>query len=319
MSKYKNYIIIIFLLANISGCKDLKNSIQKFDHSLKGQNYNEEMRKKEKTQSEFVAKAKGYNFHNLDIRGLKTGVSRQTIEKFMRDNTSSSDEVIRSETFNSGTLGMERYAFYKAGESSEETVIAGITGADKSETAYFITRMKAYAYKTGPEIDVLANTLFEKYGPPSAISTRQQRSVKHRGGEYISSFGKESQVKVAYRYYWFFDKDGNLKPRQILSWNETRDYLNDLEHVEPPEARIKSVFKKYNVSKCRDNCGFGISALVADEYYKDLKARIVKSYNITISDLSILKKSMDQAELIIKSQEIERVRNSREKNKQVDL
>ena len=95
--------------------------------------------------------------------------------------------------------------------------------------------------------------------------------------------------------------------------------MNDLEHVEPPEARIKSVFKKYNVSKCRDNCGFGISALVADEYYKDLKARIVKSYNITISDLSILKKSMDQAELIIKSQEIERVRNSREKNKQVDL
>ena len=322
MLNYNRFLLIAIIFTNITGCtgfkksmKELGNSMKKFENDISGRSAEKEKVKeyRDKRAAANLANAKGFNFHNYDVIGFKTGKNSEYVKSFIRKNTTpSSSHSGFKQKYTSQT------SYYK----KDGAVIIGTTGIVEHDTAYYITRLKEYDYLTGPISDDLKKQLFKKYGPPTIIFTHEPDNYIGVGKQryYKNKYGKTVPEFFVTEYYWQFDKNGNLLPRNEklgYATSDTREYFTTTEMIKPPTLPARMVYNRFHVTKCDKNCSYQLTAAVNIRHY-DNADRVIR-YSITLADMVLLDKLVTKAKVKKETNKKEQLKKKRLKNMQIDL
>lgn len=322
MPNSNKLIIIILALTCVTACKEIK----KMEYAIQGRDYDKEMANKGKREADNIANAKGYNFHNYDVIGFKTGSNIDVVNNFIQKNSPSKHS-------RNGFKG--EFSNKTAYLNGQEAVLIGTTGIVAHDIAYYITRIKEYNHLSGPEKHNLTQQLFEKYGPPTISYTEEPKYIFGIGRQkyYKNEYGMTVPEALVTEYYWQFDKEGNLKPKNEelshmdhkffstkeykLLTSDTREYLDTTEMVRPPRLQAETIFNKFHVVRCQENCGFQLTVAVISRY-SDNVDRVIR-YSTTLVDMTILDDATSKAKEYKKKLKDEKLNKERNKNMQINL
>ena len=321
-------IIIMVVLTCVTACAGFKESMKSFEDTMNGRNSDEEKASRAKREATNAANAEGFNFHNYDVIGFETGVSSEVVDSFIQKNAPSTHSRTGFKGEYSSKLAYR--------EGHYETVVIGTTGAAEHNVAYYITRIKQYnPHLSGPIKQNFTKQLFDKYGPPTIVFTEEPDTIFGIGEQkyYVNEYGMKVPEALVTEYYWQFDKNGNLKPKDEelshldhkffstdqykLLTSDTRKYLTYTEMIRPPRQTADEIFNKFHIVRCSDNCGFQLTAAVITR--RSNSADRVIRYSITLADMSLLGDATAKSKENYKKRMEDDLRKSRKKNTQIDL